>query len=190
MAKRPLVHCRICKQAIDRDGQTDWVMPQERWYYHTSCYEDFAKKKGAIKEGDITIEAHDDMWKSAVYDYLRKDVKMHVDYKKFNSQWNNFLKQNMTAKGMYFTLRYHYEINKGDPSKSENGIGIVKSIYEEGTHYWGERNQRDKNICARIEEQILQAASANVKVINQVAKKPVKPLINLDAIAAMEEYDD
>ena len=190
MVKRPLVHCRICKQAIDRDAQNDWIMPQERWYSHQACYDDFARKKGAIKEGDITIEADDDLWKSAVYDYLRKDVKMSVDFRKFSSQWTTFLKKNMTAKGIYFTLRYHYEIKKGDVEKAENGIGIVPHIYEEGTCYWGERNQRDKGICARIEAQILQASSINVQKIRQKSKPVKRAVIDLSSIADMEDEDD
>ena len=190
MAKRPLVHCRICKAAIDRDNQTDWVMPQERYYYHTTCYDDFAKKKGAIKEGDLYVEADDDLWKSAVYDYLKKDVKISLDFKKFTSQWDNFLKKNMTAKGIYFSLRYFYEIAKGDPKKSENGIGIVPHIYNEGTEYWGNRNQRDKGICARIEAQILQAANAKVQVVRQAPKKKKTPVVDLSSIAMMEDDDD
>ena len=190
MAKRPLVHCRICKAAIDRDNQTDWVMPQERYYYHITCYDDFAKKKGAIKEGDLYVEADDDLWKSAVYDYLKKDVKISLDFKKFTSQWDNFLKKNMTAKGIYFSLRYFYEIAKGDPKKSENGIGIVPHIYNEGTEYWGNRNQRDKGICARIEAQILQAANAKVQVVRQAPKKKKTPVVDLSSIAMMEDDDD
>ena len=85
MAKRPLVHCRICKGSIDRDGQKDWCMPQEKWYYHTACYDDFAKKRGAIKEGDIHIEVDDDMWKGAVYDYLKKGCFSNVSETRFCS---------------------------------------------------------------------------------------------------------
>jgi hypothetical protein len=165
-------------------------MPQERWYYHQACYDDFARKKGAIKEGDITIEADDDLWKCAVYDYLRKDVKLSIDYVKFSSQWANFLKKNMTAKGIYFTLRYHYEIKNGDAGKAENGIGIVPHIYEEGTCYWGERNLRDKGICDRIEAQILQANSKGIKKIRQKAQVVKKPIIDLSAVMEMEEDND
>ena len=190
MAKRPLVHCRICKNSIDRDAQTDWFMPMEKWYYHSQCYEDFARKKGAIKEGDIHIEADDDLWKSAVYDYLKKDIKISLDFKKFSSQWSNFLKKGMTAKGIYFTLRYFYEIERGDASKSENGIGIVPHVYERGTCYWGERNQRDKGICARIEAQIMQATAAKVKVVRQAPKDTRKRTVDLAAIAETEDEDD
>ena len=189
MAKRPLVHCRICKGNIDRDNQNDWMMPQEKWYYHIACYDDFARRKGAIKEGDLGIEADDDLWKSAVYDYLKKDVKISLNFTKFQSQWNNFLKKGMTAKGIYFTLRYFYEIEKGDVSKCENGIGIVPHVYERGTCYWGERNQRDKGICARIEAQILQAAQKEVKVIFQPPKPKKVPVVDLSIIADMEDED-
>jgi hypothetical protein len=91
---------------------------------------------------------------------------------------------------MYFTLRYHYEFNKGDPSKSENGIGIIKSIYDQASHYWGERNQRDKGICARIEAQILQANSINVQKIRQKSKPIKRAVIDLSSIADMEDEDD
>lgn len=190
MAKRALVHCRICKAAIDRDNQTDWVEPTPKWFYHTTCYEDFARKKGRILEGDLSAEVEDDIWKSALYDYLRRDLKMTVNYNKFNSQWNNFLKKNMTAKGIYFALRYFYEIAKGDPSKSENGIGIVPHIYNEGTEYWGNRNQRDKGICARIEEQIRQSEAAKVVVIHRKKQpKQNKREIDLASIASMEDEE-
>lgn len=190
--KLPLVHCRICKGAIDRQAQEegkDWVMPVEKWYYHTSCYEDFGKKKGAIREGDLTIEADDDLWRAAVYDYLKKDLKMPLNYTKFLSQWRNFLKKDMTAKGIYFTLRYFYEVAHGDPTKSENGIGIVPHVYNEGTCYWGERNQRDKGICDRIEAQVRAADARRVTKIYQ-KNKPTR-LMSVDlASIAMEDDEE
>ena len=182
-----IVQCRICHKKINTDVESDWINPTNRMYYHQSCYEDFAKKKGEIREGDIHVEADDDLWKSAVYDYLRKDLKISVNYMKFNSQWEHFLKKNMTAKGMYFSLRYFYEIAKGDPKKCENGIGIIPHIYEEGTCYWGERNLRDKGICARIEAQILKTEATPTKVIAQKRQKPKVEKVDLSAIALMED---
>jgi hypothetical protein len=87
-------------------------------------------------------------------------------------------------------LRYFYEIEKGDATKSENGIGIVPHVYERGTCYWGERNQRDKGICARIEAQIMQAASAKVRVVKQAPKKKKVPVVDLSIIADMEDDND
>ena len=188
MAKRPIVHCRICKANIDRDNQNDWIEPTPKWFYHKSCYEDFANKRGRISEKDISVEVEDDIWLGAVYDYLTKDLKMSVNWTKFSSQWEHFLKKNMTAKGIYFSLRYFYEIANGDPKKSENGIGIVPHIYNEGTEYWGNRNQRDKGICARIEEQIRQSESRKTIVIHRQKQKKVDTkIIDLSTIATMED---
>ena len=189
MAKKQLVHCRICKACIDRDNQTDWVEPSPKWFYHISCYENFAKKKGQIREGDINAEVEDDIWKSAVYDYFRKDLKMGLNYPKFTSQWDNFLKKNMTAKGIYFSLRYFYEIAKGDPSKSENGIGIVPHIYNEAVTYWGERNQRDKGILEKIEAQI---KASQDRVVTKIVRKekttgPKIKVYSFEDIENMEE---
>ena len=85
-------------------------------------------------------------------------------------------------------MRYFYEIAKGDPKKSENGIGIADYIYEEGTNYCGERNQRDKGICDRIEEQIRRSREVEVKVVVQTkTPKNKKKTINLADIANMED---
>ena len=191
MAKRPLVHCRICKNAIDRDNQNDWMMAQKNFYYHISCYEDFAKKRGAIAEKDITVEVDDDMWRDAVYDYLTKDLKMSINFVKFKSQWDNFLKKDMTAKGIYFTLRYFYEIKKGDKEKSGDGIGIVPHVYNEGTEYWGNRNIRDKGICQRIESQILKSIEAekNTKIIIQPREKKTKK-VDFSVLKNLEATDN
>jgi hypothetical protein len=193
MAKA-MVHCRVCKQEFNRLDPAlveniDWVQPVRKFYYHKKCYEDFANKKGKISEGDITLEAEDEVWRSAVYDYLKRDIKILVDYPKFISQWNNLLKDGKTAKGIYFTIRYFYEVEKGDPSKADGGIGIVSYIYEKGTTYWGERNQKDKGIVAAIEKQILEAASQNI--VNVKLKKQKRTAKSAaDALAAVDMEDE
>ena len=189
MAKRALVHCRICKGEIDRDNQTDWVEPTPKWYYHTSCYEDFANKKGRIREGDISAEVEDDIWKSAVYDYFRKDLKIGLNYVKFTRQWDSFIKKGRTAKGIYFSLRYFYEITKGDPEKSENGIGIVPHIYDEAVTYWCERNQRDKGILERIEAQIKASQERTVTTVLR-KEKPVSPRVKVYSFEDIENMEE
>ena len=177
-----IVKCRICLQQFDTnelEKEKDWVLPQPRFYYHTSCYNDFCKKKKGIREKDLTLELDDGLWFDATYDYLVKDLKSSLNFTKFQNQWENFLKKGMTAKGMYFTLRYFYEIGKGDPRKNEDGIGIIPHIYNEATCYWGERNQRDKGICDRIVEQVCQSTKIQVKAIKQKRVKKIDKTIDL-----------
>ena len=176
MAKA-MVECRVCKQKFNRldpnliEG-VDWVKPVNLHYYHKKCYEDFAKKKGQIGKDGIELEVDDMVWKAAVEDYLKRDLKISIDYPRFNSQWKKYVeKDGRKPKGIYFTLKYFYDIRKNSPEKSEGGIGIVSWIYEEAAEYWGKRNQEDKGIIARLEEQIKKDMAQKPKVVFQKNKK-------------------
>ena len=188
-----LVECRVCKQKFNRLDPAlieneYYVQPVKKFYYHKKCYEDFASKKGKIGQGDLELEAEDEVWRSAVYDYLKRDLKAHVDYPKFISQWNNFIKDGKTAKGIYFTIKYFYEVEHGDISKAEGGIGIVSCKYDQGAAYWVERNRRDAGIVAAIEQQIMEAAKQNVIKVN--LKKSKKKKSAAELLAAVDEMED
>lgn len=187
MAKQGIVHCRVCGGDINRSTMkegTDWVMPSLNWYYHFACYQDWAKKKKATT--DINFMADEAVWKEAVYDYLAKDLKMRIDWPKFDSQWNNFLKKGYTAKGIFFTIRYIYDVKKCDVQKAQGGIGLVGNLYNEGCSYWCQREIENKGICERITQQIFQLRDQKKQVVNK-RTKPKKEKIDLAIIAEMEE---
>lgn len=188
MAKA-MVQCRICKEKFNRldpaliEG-VDFVKPSERMYYHKKCYDEYQASKL-----DVHSSMTDELWFTAIWDFLRKDLKYDFNFVKVRKQWENYVKNKMTAKGIYFSLKYHYEIKKGDVTKSENGIGIIPHIYQDSCAYWRDREFRDAGICAAIEQQILQAANQNVIKVNlKKNKKPIKTAADrLAAIADMEE---
>ena len=192
MAKPIMVMCRYCKEKIDRANTVeniDWVKPANNMYYHPSCLQEqevWSKKKAK----DITAEADDEEWFHILYDYLKRDIKISIDFIKFQNQWKNFLKKNMTAKGIYFCAKYFYEIKKGDPSKSEGGIGIIPYIYEEGKNYWHQRNVKDRGVVARIEQQILDAALQEKIIVRKKTQAKFKPKYDLNLIADLEEIND
>ena len=108
------VTCRVCHQAIDRNVEVeniDWVMPSKNYFYHCRCYEDWVQKKNNVK---ISSQENDDFWRSAAYDYLKRQLKIEVNYPKVLSQWASFVKKGMTSKGIYFSM------NKG--IKDENKL--------------------------------------------------------------------
>jgi hypothetical protein len=187
MAKA-MVQCRICKEKFDRldpanvEGR-DFVKPSERMYYHKKCYDEYQASRL-----DVHANMTDELWFTATWDFLRKDLKYSFNYVKVRKQWEGFLKKKMTAKGIYFTLKYFYEIKRGDVTKSENGIGIVPHTYEDSCSYWYEREERDKGICAAIEKQILEAANQNiVKVKLNKNKRMTK--CAADVLAAIESME-
>ena len=87
---------------------------------------------------------------------------------------------------MYFSIRYFYEVKNGDPTKSENGIGIVPYIYQEGCKYWVDKEAKDKGICARIEEQIKKSKEREQIKIKQDKFKKIKNF-DLSYISNMED---
>ena len=190
MAKTILVKCRICKEQFNRldpnliEG-VDFVKPSERMYYHKKCYDEYQNSKL-----DVHANMTDELWFQAAWDFLRRDLKYGFNFVKVRRQWESFLKNKMTAKGMYFALKYHYEIKKGDVTKSENGIGIIPHIYEDSRDYWQEREERDRGIVAAIEEQIRQAQSQNI--INVRVKKVKREVKSAAEVLAeiMDMEDD
>lgn len=192
MAKRAPVHCCVCKEEFNRLDPNliegiDWISPVNRKYYHKKCYDDFAKKKGLIGEEGLEMEAEASVWRSAVEDFLQRDLKISINWPKFNQQWKKLVeKDGRTPKGIYFTLKYFYEVERNSTQKSEGGIGIVSWVYEEATEYWGKRNQIDKGIVARLEEQIKKDISQKPKVIFQQKRKKEQKV----DFSILEEEDD
>ena len=179
MAKS-LVHCRICKGEIDRDNSienVDWIMPSRNYFYHCKCYNDWKRKKN-----DVHAEANDEMWFEAIKEYLSKDLKISVDYAKLTSQWKNLIKKGKTAKGIYFSLKYFYDITHGDIQKSEGGIGIVSFIYDDACRYWLDRESKEKNVVSKIEEQIKERISRKQIVLLRAEKAKATPRFSLEDI--------
>jgi hypothetical protein len=183
MAKKlGLVLCRVCKKEIDRNTETDWIMPSKNYFYHKKCHEDWVEKKD-----DLHAKATDNEWHDAMIYYLAHVIKAPIDYKKTESQWKNFLKQNKTAKGIYFAIRYFYDVQKGDKEKSLGGIGIVSSIYDDSRAYWYSREEKEHGICARIEEQMRQQVEQKKIVVKQAKRKSIREkAISLSDIEDME----
>ena len=188
MAKA-MVQCRICKEKFNRldpkllEG-VDFIKPSNRIYYHKKCYDEYQQSRL-----DVHANMADEAWFDAVWDFLRKDLKYSFNYVKVRKQWESFIKNKMTPKGIYFALKYHYEQNKGDVTKSENGIGIIPHIYEDSCFYWQERERREVGIIAAIEAQIKQAAEQNVVKVNlRKAKKPTKTAAEM--LAGIEDMEE
>lgn len=178
-----LVKCRICKQKFDTDATTEWIMPSTNYYYHLKCYQDFGKKTK-----DIYAELEDDLWFQACWDFLRKDLKVNLNFQKVKSQWDNFLKKKMTAKGIFFCLKYFYDVQKGAVDRAEGGIGIVPYIYTQSCEYWAQREQREVGICQKIEDQI--RANFDREKIQVTQKKHGRKAITIDFDAIEQEGCD
>lgn len=159
--KLGIVHCRVCNGEIDRNTTEegkDWIMRSKGWFYHKDCYDNWAAEKDSLH-----ANKNNDEWFDYAWNFLTKEMLMEIDYPKFQKQWASYLKKNMTAKGIYFSLRYYYDIQKAPRNKAKGGIGIVPYIYDEGCSYWVEREKKERGICERIGQQLRLRAEVEQK---------------------------
>ena len=176
--------CRACGQKFDTEqlSNNEWIMPKQKWYFHTKCYTDWRDNGTNVKVNDKPNEWFFEHLK----EYLYQDLKMSVDFSKMTSQWNHFLKSKspkMTAKGIYFTMRYFYDIRRGDPEKAQGGIGIVPNIYKEATEYWAKKEFEKEGTLQAILDQIEQRAARPVELVTQrKSQKKDKTRWSLDDI--------
>lgn len=147
--------CRLCKKHFDREIEKEneyWVMPSRNYYYHKDCYDNWQTRCH-----DLTSQLDEQKWKLSIYDYLAYDLKVKYDFLKCQTQMENFVKKyKYTYKGMLFALKYYYEVEKGDWTKSGDGVGILPYIYDRACSYWEEKYLEDNKIIENIEKQILE----------------------------------
>ena len=163
--------CRICEKPIDKDVD-DWIMPSKNWYYHRKCYTDWK-----------VSDTHDDKdWINLIYDFIARDLKVSYNYHMCEKQRKKYIsEQKYTNKGIYFTLKYFYEIKNGDWSKGHGGLGIIPYVYGDATQYWTEREYQRRGTLEEMEKQIICRNERAIMKVTRI-KKEKKEKWSLDDI--------
>ena len=159
--------CRICHMPIDKEKQTDWIMPSKGWYFHKECYDTWKASP-----------ATDDDWIKMIYDFLARDLKVSYDYFLCEAQIKKFWKDNkINPKGIYFTLKYFYEIRGNSFQKGHGGLGIVPYVFTESKNYWIEQEQKKHGFLQQLETQAKEHS-----IIKLTRKIKTREKYNLDDI--------
>lgn len=171
--------CRICGIRINKDLEiegVDWIKPKNNFYYHKKCYEDWK----------ASTPDNDDEYVAFIYDFISRDLKVSYNFHMVEAQRKKFNKEKMTNKGIFFALKYFYEIKNGKWDKSHGGIGIIPYVYEESCEYWAQKERKNSGILKRIEQQMKEAKERETKAVYK-KKKEKKVKVDLSAIAEMED---
>lgn len=173
------IQCRICKKKFDTEKEP-FVLVGQKSYYHKDCYEEWIKTRNLA--GSSNGDA--DFWKESVIDYLYRDLKMSIDFAKLDNQWNSFIKpeRKMTPKGIYFALRYHFEVQHGDKTKAQGGIGIVPTIYNAAAEYWVNLENKKEGTIEAIIEQIRKRQERPVQTFTPQKVEKKKEKFSLDEV--------
>ena len=153
--------CRICHYPIDVKKETeniDWIMPSKNWYYHRICYDTWRAAPSTNEE-----------WILMIFDFLARDMKVKYNYHLCKAQIDKFWKENkINPKGIYFTLKYFYEVKNNSWDKSHGGLGIVPWVFDEAKTYWIEQERKKRGFIKNIETQ------AKEKTIIKITRKQEK----------------
>ena len=164
------VTCRICKKKFDIEKE-EYVLIGQKSYYHKSCFEEWKGQKDSVRAHNQDAN----FWYEAMVDYLYRDVRLPgMDFQKVLSQWKNFLKpgRNYTPKGIYFAIRYFYDVMHGSSDKALGGIGIVPSIYNQSAEYWVDReNQKQGTLDAIIAQIQARENRPSIQIVQKQEKK-------------------
>ena len=167
--------CRICHMPIDKIKEKeniDWIQPSKGYYFHKECYE--------------TWKAHpatDDDWVKMIFDFLARDLKVSYDYFLCDAQIKKFWKENkINPKGIYFTLKYFYDIKGNLFEKGHGGLGIVPYVFTEAKNYWIEQERKKHGFIKFLEEE-----AKGKSIIKIIRKHDSKEKYSLNEIEGADE---
>ena len=162
--------CRICHYPIDKKPETegiDWIQPSRGWYFHKTCYDTWK-----------AAPATDEEWVSMIFDFLARDMKVKYNYHLCKAQIEKFWKDNkINPKGIYFTLKYFYEVKHNSWEKGHGGLGIVPWVFDDAKQYWIEQERKKRGFLKELEAQSKERA-----VIKITRKEKTRDKYNLDDI--------
>lgn len=187
LAKHNLVMCRECKQKFQRDDLVegvDWIMPSKNWYYHKSCYDTWVQER---QDAMTNVEANkqDSEYRTEIFDFLSRHLKVRFDGAKVGSQINLMLKKGRTIKGIYFSLIYWFDILNNPWNDKYDGIWIAELKYDEAREYWRERAKNNHELLAQVEKQIKAMYEMPKVMVKENKKKNF--VSQLDRIGEMED---
>lgn len=125
--------CFYCKKEIE-EGEK--YLKVGKFHFHSNCLEDF---KNINKEKTV------EQWKSLLYYYIKYELVQDYQYFMIEKQFDRFIKEGYTAKGIYCGFYYFHSILKRE-YRQEYGIGIIPSIYEDMKKYYERQYFRNQTL--------------------------------------------
>lgn len=125
------VKCAFCELKVDKDKSFRYKGRN----YHAQCYYEFKEKERLVT------------YICELFSLKAPGPRNYRSIKKYIEE-NNY-----TYKGILNSLKYFYEVKKGDKEKANSGIGIVPYIYDEAQEYYKKLKYKNKKIREVVENQ-------------------------------------
>ena len=158
--------CAICGITFDRD-KIQAVYHGSRRYSHYKCnpsgelvyplVEDISKIQVKSLSNEVKDKIASDKAKEEIYFYLKDVMKEDINYVKFQTQIEKYVKNGLGYPGILKILKYAHEVAHIDVSKANGGIGIIPYLEHDAKNYYysiylAQEMNKDKKIEHKIKE--------------------------------------
>lgn len=156
---RTMPKCPFCNNEVNEEEAI--YNTKTKRYYHEKCYNILLERKELI---DYICE---------LFGYKKPSVKVY-------QQMTNYYEKGVSYADMLLTLKYFYEIKKGDINKSQGGIGIIPYIINEAKEFSTlEQLEKDKLIKKFEANAATQKETLVIHVVEQQNKQRKNIDINM-----------
>ena len=132
-------------------------------YYHENCYNILLDRKKLIN------------YICELFNYKKPSVKVY-------QQMSSYYERGISYSDMLLSLKYFYEIKKGDINKSQGGIGIIPYVLEEAKSFVTlEKIEQDK-LIKKFEENSLEKKEIKYIYITEQRNNKQKKNIDINAL--------
>lgn len=158
--------CRYCKQPLNDDPTTkdiEWIKRSQNYYYHKECWDKWLSQD---RDGTRTNAE----WLDLIFLLIVHDLKKTYNYFQIKSQFEKFLQEGFTGRGIYYTIYYLFNI-KNVEFMPQFGIALVRLTYDESFNYWLEREKQKKGIMKQIEDLQVERLKQGVDIKQRKSRK-------------------
>ena len=150
-----MVRCGHCNNEVDKEEAI--FNTKTKRYYHSDCYQILLDRKELCD------------YISDLFKYKKPSVKIY-------QQMAAFYDKGITYKDMLLTLKYFYEIEKGDISKAQGGIGIIPYAIDRAKEYATLNNIEQEKLIQKFEAKAAEQKETKIIFVQEQNKQRKKTI--------------
>ena len=153
--------CPVCNNEVKEEDAI--YNTKTKRYYHELCYQSLLDRK---KLCDYICE---------IYGYKGPSPKMY-------QQMTAYYERGISYSDMLLALKYFYEVEKGDPNKSQQGIGIIPYVLDRAKEYASLEELEKNKLIEKFEQNAIQDKPIKVVTVQQQEKIKSRKSIDINSL--------
>ena len=148
-----MVRCGHCNNEVDKEEAI--FNTKTKRYYHPDCYQVLLDRKELCE------------YIADLFKYKKPSVKIY-------QQMAAYYDRGITYKDMLITLKYFYEVEKGDISKAQGGIGIIPYVLDRAKEYAAKNDFEQQKLMKEFEAKAAEKKETKIIFVQEQQKQKRK----------------